>query len=107
MSGHGEKSDNRSCSPPPFLTAAEWNHAIRVISLSPQQAEIVALVLQSKSNRQIAILMGLSIWTVGTYMRRIFHRCGVTDRVGLAAHVFAACRENPTTSKPVTQMGDT
>lgn len=106
MSSPLQKPAARTTSPPSFLTAVEWNRAIQSLRLSPQQAEIVSLILQSKSNRQIALIMSLSIWTVGTYLRRIFHRCGVTDRVGLAAYIFAECRKG-TPPRAVTQMGDT
>jgi DNA-binding CsgD family transcriptional regulator len=49
--------------------------------LSPRELEIVALSAKGQSNKELARALGISPSSVDTYMRRIFAKLGVTDRV--------------------------
>ena len=76
-----------------LLSPLEWTELVRKLRLTPQQARIVAYILQGKRDKQIAAAMGLSMATVRTHLSRIFVRVGADDRVGLVLRVFAGCRE--------------
>lgn len=54
-------------------------------TLTRREREIVTLVAQGLLNKQIAANLGISEWTVATYLRRIFLKIGVETR---AAMVF-------------------
>jgi DNA-binding CsgD family transcriptional regulator len=60
------------------------------LSLSPRQWEIVRLVAQGHSNKRIAALLNLSLWTVGTHVRRIFAKLGVNSRAAMVARLLEA-----------------
>lgn len=73
----------------PKLGPAVWDEVVGALSLSPQQARIVELLLCGKRDKQIATALGLTVPTVRTYLARIFVRAGVQDRVELILRVFA------------------
>ena len=52
---------------------------------SPRQAEILNLVADGLSDKQIANQLGLSYGTVRTHLERFFTTSGVRDRAGAAA----------------------
>jgi DNA-binding NarL/FixJ family response regulator len=60
------------------------------LGLTEQQSEILALLAQGLSNREIAAAMYLSPETVKTYLRPIFRTLGVRNRVEAAAYVHGA-----------------
>ena len=74
------------------LSDEEWAQVGRRLGLSPQQRRIVEQVLLSKTDKEIAALLGLSPYTVREYLKRIFARLGVIDRVGVAIRVFTCLR---------------
>ena len=76
---------------PSFFTPALWQHVINTLEFSPQQARVVSLILQGKQDKEIVAEMGLSRDTIRTYLRRVFDRLGVDDRVGVVLRVFALC----------------
>ncbi len=78
--------------PPPPLSAAEWDIVVAALRLSPQQAKVVALILQGMRDKQIAAALGINIWTVRTHLTRIFARLGIGDRVELVVRVFVILR---------------
>jgi two-component system nitrate/nitrite response regulator NarL len=53
-------------------------------SLSPRQREVVALIADGKSNREIAHTLHISEGTVKNYVTKILEVVGVTDRTKLA-----------------------
>jgi LuxR family transcriptional regulator/LuxR family quorum-sensing system transcriptional regulator CciR len=59
------------------------------IALSNREHEILEWVARGKSNSVIADITGLSTYTVDTYMRRIFLKFGVSDRVTAALRGLA------------------
>lgn len=54
------------------------------LPLSPREQEILQWVVQGKSNSVIAEIIDISVNTVDTYLRRIYEKLGVTDRVSAA-----------------------
>jgi len=62
---------------------------VETLQLAPQQARIVELILRGLRDKQIAAELGLGVPTVRTYLKRVFVRVGVQDRVELVLRVFA------------------
>lgn len=56
----------------------------RTEGLSDREAEILALVTQAKSNREIAEMTYLSINTIKSYLRSLFQKIGVRTRTEAA-----------------------
>lgn len=59
------------------------------VSLSSRECEILSWVAKGKSNTVIADIIGISSYTVDTYLRRIFIKLGVSDRVTAALRGIA------------------
>jgi DNA-binding NarL/FixJ family response regulator len=57
------------------------------VYLSPREQEIVRLIAAGHPNKVIAGVLDISYWTVGTYVRRIFAKLGVTCRAAMVAKV--------------------
>ncbi len=89
-SSSGEVTDAKSPFP---MSEAVWQEIANRLALSPQQIRIVELLLRNKQDKEIAAELGLSFPTVRTYLRRIFDRVGVKDRMGLVLHVFAIAQD--------------
>lgn len=77
---------------PPFLHNEEWRLIVAELLLSPRQAEVVGLVMQSKTDKQIATALGIAKRTVRTHLDESKSRLDAIDRVGLACRVFEAFR---------------
>ena len=58
------------------------------ISLSPREREIARMISRGLPNKSIAQELDISVWTVGTYLRRIFSKLGVTSRAAMVAKVM-------------------
>lgn len=56
-----------------------------LLSLSPRERDIVNLIIKGYPNKMIADLLDISAWTVGTHLRRIFAKLGVTSRAAMVA----------------------
>jgi DNA-binding NarL/FixJ family response regulator len=52
--------------------------------LSPQERRVVAGVAEGKTNKQIALELGLAEATVKDYVANACHKVGVDNRVALA-----------------------
>jgi DNA-binding NarL/FixJ family response regulator len=50
-------------------------------TITPRMREVLALMADGKTNREIAYELGLSPFTVKNYIERIFERLGALDRV--------------------------
>lgn len=61
----------------------------RDVTLSEREQEILRWISKGKSNAVMAEILGLSANTVDTYVRRIFKKFDVTDRVTAALRGFA------------------
>lgn len=58
-----------------------------LIHLSPREHAIAELVAQGLHNRSISQQLGISPWTVATYIRRIFNKLNVNSRVEMVARL--------------------
>ena len=56
--------------------------------LSPREMQIARLVADGATNRAVATLLGISLWTVSTHLRRIFLKLGVSSRAEMVGHLF-------------------
>ena len=61
--------------------------AIEPHGLSPREQEIARMVAQGHPNKTIAAVLDISVWTVGTYLRRIFLKMGVNSRAAMVARL--------------------
>jgi DNA-binding CsgD family transcriptional regulator len=55
-------------------------------TLSPREQEIVRMIAEGHPNKVIAGVLNISPWTVGTHLRRIFAKLGVSSRAALVSH---------------------
>jgi DNA-binding NarL/FixJ family response regulator len=55
--------------------------------LSPRESQIAALVAEGWPTKAIARHLGISFWTVGTYLRRVYTRFGVRSRAAMIARL--------------------
>ena len=62
--------------------------ADETLSLSPREQEIVRMVADGHPNKVIAGVLNISPWTVGTHLRRIFAKLGVSSRAALVSHLL-------------------
>ena len=58
-----------------------------------REHEIARMVAEGYPNKTIASVLGISVWTVSTYLRRMFAKLGVSSR---AAMVWALASASPT-----------
>lgn len=56
-------------------------------SLSPREREIARMVGQGYTNKMIAHVLEISLWTVSTHLRRIFAKLNVQTRAAMVALV--------------------
>ena len=61
----------------PSLRLAEKARAVSACELTPRQREILVLVAEGQSTKEIAFHLGLSVKTVET------HRCLLKERLGI------------------------
>jgi DNA-binding CsgD family transcriptional regulator len=76
-------------------------------TLSPREHEIARMVAKGYANKTIATVLDISSWTVGTYLRRIFAKLGVSTRAAMVARLLeqgpldrATSIERPQTRRP-------
>ena len=55
--------------------------------LSPRESQIAALVAEGWPTKAIARHLGISFWTVGTCLRRVYTRFGVRSRAAMIARL--------------------
>ena len=70
-----------------------WDVIADELELSSQQKRIVELLLCGNRDKQIAGELGLTVATVRMYLKRIFDRVVVPDRLGLVLRVFAMAQK--------------
>ena len=56
--------------------------------LSPREHEIARMVAKGYTNKMIASVLDISLWTVSTHLRRIFAKLGVQTRAAMVALVI-------------------
>lgn len=54
--------------------------------LTPREAEVVSLIAAGKTNKDVAIALGLRENTVRNYLVRIFEKLGASSRLQVAMH---------------------
>jgi DNA-binding NarL/FixJ family response regulator len=59
---------------------------LREVKLSPRERQLLRLVAQGLSNKQLAAELSISEGTVKVYMAKLFRKVGVHDRYELAMH---------------------
>lgn len=59
-------------------------HAIHRIALAPRERQVVGLIAQGLSNKEIAWSLGITEGTVKAYLSKLFVKLGVADRLELA-----------------------
>lgn len=57
--------------------------------ISPREAEILALLVQGKTNQEIASASFISLRTVETHLYNVFRKCGVKSRLELAGKIHS------------------
>jgi DNA-binding NarL/FixJ family response regulator len=60
----------------------------RACRLSPRESQIAVLVAEGWPTKAIARHLGISFWTVGTYLRRVYTRFGVRSRAAMIARLL-------------------
>jgi DNA-binding CsgD family transcriptional regulator len=59
--------------------------AKELLALSPREREIARLVAEGATNKAIAAVLDISLWTVGTHLRRMYAKLDVHSRGALVA----------------------
>ena len=65
----------------------------QALHFTAREHEIARMVAAGYPNKTIASVLGISVWTVSTYLRRMFAKLGVSSR---AAMVWALASASPT-----------
>lgn len=60
------------------------------ILLSPREQEIARMVAEGHTNKNIAAVLEISMWTVCTHLRRVFSKLGVGTRAAMVARLSEA-----------------
>jgi DNA-binding CsgD family transcriptional regulator len=63
-----------------------------VVVLSPRETEIARMVARGHTNKSIAAVLDISVWTVATHLRRIFTKLNVSSRAAMVASLSASQR---------------
>jgi two-component system, NarL family, nitrate/nitrite response regulator NarL len=58
------------------------------VNLSPREREIARLIAGGLPNKAIAAVLDISLWTVATYVRRLFSKLSVGTRAEMVARVL-------------------
>jgi DNA-binding CsgD family transcriptional regulator len=68
---------------------------LRAHGMSQRERQVAQLAVSGRSNREIAALLSLSVWTVQDHLKSIYAKTGVVGRGELAAHVVGAVSSSP------------
>lgn len=85
--------------PPPetnpiVFSPEEWQAIFRGLSLPPRQAQIVRMLFEGYSDKQVANELDISVPTVRSHLQRMYSKFRVQDRITLAIYIFAWFRSN-------------
>lgn len=75
------------------FTSRQWCELKEDLRLPPRQAEVVQQLLHGRSDKQIALVLGMSVPTVRSHLRRLFGRFNVEDRCELIAQMYLCLLE--------------
>jgi DNA-binding NarL/FixJ family response regulator len=86
---------------PPRVIDAKGEHL-----LAQREDEVVNLVAEGMTNREIALKLGLAEHTVSNYLFRIYEKLGISNRVELVLYVLKQSRHtHPTSPENVKNHG--
>jgi len=71
-----------------LFTDVEWDALSHNLQLTARQAQIVLLILEGRCDKQIADEVAISIPTVRSHLKGIFHKLKVQTRQGLILKIF-------------------
>jgi DNA-binding CsgD family transcriptional regulator len=57
------------------------------VKLSAREREIARLISAGHTNKMVAAVLDISLWTVDTHVRRIFAKLGVRSRCAMVAQI--------------------
>ena len=66
----------------------EQSNSAAHVNLSPREQEIARMIAKGYPNKAIAAVLEISCWTVGTHLRRIFAKLGVTCRAAMVSRLM-------------------
>jgi DNA-binding NarL/FixJ family response regulator len=69
--------------------------------LTRREAEVLTLLQQSRSNRQIALALGIGVETVRTHARNIYRKLGVSSRSQLTVARDRESDDRPSLAEPL------
>ena len=73
----------------PAATSPDVSNALPPgVTLSPRESEVLVLMVEALSNKQIATRLGLSETTVKTHVSALIGKLGVQDRVGAVVYAL-------------------
>lgn len=75
------------------IEASTWAGVVKSLRLSPQQVRIVECLLRGMRDKDIAATLELREPTIRTYLKRIFQRVRVRDRIELVIRVFTVAQD--------------
>lgn len=79
----------------PLFSPAEWRQIAASFDLSPRQSQIGMLLMDGRSDKQIATSIGIALPTLRTHLDRLFGKVGAADRVEFMVCVFRQHRQRP------------
>jgi DNA-binding CsgD family transcriptional regulator len=62
--------------------------SVTLRGLTPREREVARMVASGYANKTIARILDISTWTVGTHLRRIFLKLGVSSRTAMVARLI-------------------
>ena len=75
----------------PLVTVTQHPDRTRLFApLTARQQDVAALVVAGKSNKQIAVVLGISVATVKDHVHAILHRLGLSSRAAVIAAAQAS-----------------
>ncbi|MFZ1005539.1 MAG: LuxR C-terminal-related transcriptional regulator [Candidatus Sulfotelmatobacter sp.] len=77
---------------PKLFSLEEWLAIMKHLKLSPRQAEVVGLTIQSKKAKQIGATLGISKFTVITNLNICRRKLIASDSMGLFYRVVESYR---------------
>ena len=75
-------------------------------ALSPREQDVLRSLAQGLRNQEIAAQLGVSVGTVKTHLRHIFHKIEVSDRVSAVLKAFQLHEQSDLVQTQVTDLTD-
>jgi len=67
---------------------ARWEPALRPAQLTERELDVLELVAQGLTNRQVAARLFIATGTVRTHLEHVYEKLGVRTRAGAVAAAF-------------------